>query len=55
MKKLLLLSFLMCSFLSFSQETDKENDTEENKALNRRTEIILSPNLEKLFELIHSK
>ncbi|TVQ49432.1 MAG: hypothetical protein EA362_04450 [Saprospirales bacterium] len=28
------------------------NDTPENKALNRRTEIILSPDLEKLFQLI---
>lgn len=27
------------------------NDTEENKALNRRTEIILEPNLELLYEL----
>jgi len=28
------------------------NDTPENKALNRRTEIILSPDLSKLFELV---
>lgn len=31
------------------------NETKEGKAKNRRTEIILSPNLEKLFELIQSK
>jgi len=31
-----------------------ENKTKEGKAKNRRTDIILSPNLEKLMELIHS-
>ena len=30
------------------------NDTEENKGINRRTEIILSPDLDALFELIGS-
>lgn len=30
------------------------NDTEANKALNRRTEIILSPDLSKLYDLIQS-
>ena len=30
-----------------------ENDTEKNKSINRRTEIILSPKLEKIFELIN--
>ncbi|MBY5957660.1 OmpA family protein [Membranicola marinus] len=31
------------------------NDTEENKKLNRRTEIILEPNLEILYELFNSE
>ena len=30
------------------------NDTEDNKSINRRTEIILSPNLDALYELIGS-
>lgn len=32
-----------------------ENDTEENKAKNRRTEIIISPDLNKLFKLINDQ
>jgi chemotaxis protein MotB len=31
------------------------NDTAQGKALNRRTEVILSPNLDELFELINRK
>jgi len=31
MKKIILLSFLMCSFIAFSQETDKEIDVETEK------------------------
>lgn len=32
-----------------------ENDSEENKSLNRRTEIILSPKLDRVIELIRNK
>jgi len=29
-----------------------ENNSSENRAINRRTEIILSPNMDKLMELL---